>query len=594
MLNLPLNVEPVPEPTPEMAAKLQATLETSLQNIIKANIPSQFGRSSPILSTLRDNISSLNVAIAQADRTACAHAFNGAQVPFTEYEVYAPYISKFFNSAPCSLSDVEDLLAPGLPTFLGMSSTTSGKGPKPVPRYVAAPPSHIPVPISMWVKRVGGPGKTCMTTYCGYKKFVEISDGEGAKPKRIPLSAISGVMWRGMAGFSDFERDEERLAEFPPDSTAPWGVALISNYRSFILTHAAFALAEETLETLCTHWSTTFVDLIRWIDEEWDTLIDAIDSGRLPRYPETDDVYPAIATQFIANPARAKALREAGPPSHTSEGWILKIWPGCKLLGAVCTGTFGRLYPQLRACIGPDMPIRSLMVACTECLIGTSYDDRLPCIVRMQTDDYIEMIEVLPGNQDGELVPLWKLETGKVYEPVVTTRDGLWRYRTRDAVVVRGFSPAEGVPLIEYKERRNQSMWVAQALISQADIFASIAAVPEFEDVEFTTWWDDRSSPPTVGFFLEDMSASRVIPPATRTQILVSLLEANSSLYTGPEPGSPVRPSIRLLAPGTFGEFRLWKGAVTGMGSTQVKVPTIMLDPKAQEFILARVVGEVP
>jgi len=99
----------------------------------------------------------------------------------------------------------------------------------------------------------------------------------------------------------------------------------------------------------------------------------------------------------------------------------------------------------------------------------------------------MEMLEVTENGEDRELRSLWELKTGKLYEPVATTRSGLWRYRTRDAVRVVGFSPLDGSPVIEYKERRDQSMRVAHALVSQAEILSSVAGVPEFSGAEFTT-----------------------------------------------------------------------------------------------------------
>jgi len=340
-------------------------------------------------------------------------------------------------------------------------------------------------------------------------------------------------------------------------------------------------------------WSTTFVDFVRWIEEEWDTLVDAISSGTLPQFPETESVYVQIATTFTANPSRADALRRIGPPSQTAVGWTLKVWPKLELLTAVCTGTFSRVYSEVRGYIGPDIPVRCPIYGCTEGSVGVAYHDSLPDVVKMLTDNYIEMLEVLPGNEDGDIKPLWQVEADKTYEPVLTTQDGLWRYRTMDAVCVVGFSPKDGIPLIEYKERRNQSMWVAQALVSQADILASIHGISAFDHVEFTTWWDDRSHPPTVGFFIESAPNTRALVSSARDKILKGLIEVNTNFSSGAERGLPVTPTIRLLAPGSFADFRSWKGTVNGVGSSQIKLPIITLDTKAQEFLLSKVVAEI-
>ncbi|EIW76604.1 hypothetical protein CONPUDRAFT_157788 [Coniophora puteana RWD-64-598 SS2] len=68
-------------------------------------------------------------------------------------------------------------------------------------------------------------------------------------------------------------------------------------------------------------------------------------------------------------------------------------------------------------------------------------------------------------------------------------------------------------------------------------------------------------------------------------------LEQNFAI--GAKKGSSVKPSIRILSRRSFAEFRAWKGAANGTGSSQIKVPLIMVDSKGQDFLLSRVVDEV-
>ncbi|EIW76602.1 hypothetical protein CONPUDRAFT_63859 [Coniophora puteana RWD-64-598 SS2] len=409
----------------------------------------------------------------------------------------------------------------------------------------------------------------------------------------------------------DSDRDYERLDESSkpvwihspllyvdhaapaPGFTAPWGVGLIVNYRSLLLTHAAFALAEPSLDSLCMTWSTALVDFVRWIEEEWETLLNGLSVGKLPQFPETDDVYSVIMTKFHADPDRAEQLRKIGPPSRTAEGWLKKVWPNLELLSAVCTGTFARVLPQVRAYVGPDVIIRVPMYGCTECFISLAYHDQYPSVVKMVTESYIEMLEITAEGGDGELKKLWQLEKDKLYEPVVTTRDGFWRYRVMDAVQVVGFDPVDGAPLLVYKERRNQSMRLPFALITQGDIVEAVSHVDELKHVEFTAWLDDRKVPPCVGFFVDASPGDRLIPSTARDALLRGLIDANENFAIGAKKGSSVKPSIRILSPGSFAEFRAWKGAANGTGSSQIKVPLILVDPKSQEFLLSRVIDEV-
>ena len=48
----------------------------------------------------------------------------------------------------------------------------------------------------------------------------------------------------------------------------------------------------------------------------------------------------------------------------------------------------------------------------------------------------------------------WELVVGRQYEPILTTRDGLWRYRIGDVLLVKGFAPEDGMPIVNYVGRQ--------------------------------------------------------------------------------------------------------------------------------------------
>ncbi|EIW86139.1 hypothetical protein CONPUDRAFT_45881 [Coniophora puteana RWD-64-598 SS2] len=356
------------------------------------------------------------------------------------------------------------------------------------------------------------------------------------------------------------------------------------------LSHAVFALADRSLDTLSMMFSTTFVDFIRSIEKEWDTLIDAIASGQLPCFPNTEHIYHAIAPIFRGDADRAGELRKIGPPSQTASGWAKLVWPNLDLLCSVCTGGFGRVLPQVRGYLGSDVAIRNPTYTSTECTMGIAYDSDPLRHYKILTDNYIEFLEIMEDGEDGELRALWETQSGQLYEPFLTTRDGLWRYRTQDAVEVKGFSSADGAPVIEYQKRRNQSLRLSHTLITEADVMASVASIEKFDQAEFTTWLDDRIIPPTIGFFVElniDNVNGAQLPTSTDLSTAPLIFADGTSEYRSSWP------TVRIVAPGTFTGFRLWKGRVNGAGCSQVKVPTIMTDEKAQAFVLERVVMEL-
>ncbi|EIW75714.1 hypothetical protein CONPUDRAFT_93407 [Coniophora puteana RWD-64-598 SS2] len=462
-----------------------------------------------------------------------------------------------------------------------MSGSTSGKAPKLIPMYGFRMRLEIPS------------SKACNPTFTGYMKFAEVrNDDESIM--RIPIAVASGYWTRAACGFDDFERDKERLAEMVPGTVAPFGAGLIVNYRSLLLTHAAFALAERSVDVLFLTWSTTVIDFMQWVDEEWEALLEGIEKGKLPHFPETEEVHAAIATKFHADPERAEELRKIGPPSGAAIGWAKKTWPSLNSLWVISTGAFERPLPKVRAFVGSDVRIATPGYFCTESPIAGTFGDEAPSLYKVLNDNYIELLEVLGDGEDGAVKQLWEVEYGKLYEPVFTTYDGLWRYRIQDAVQVVGFDPADGAPVLKYKERRNLSIMIPNCtLITSSDITESIADVEGLRHAEFTTFLDDRVVPSTVGFFIETTQTIGTLSSLDRDVIWDALVETNGNFATGAQRGFAIRPTIRILAPGTFAEFRHWRGSLNDSGSSQIKVPLITLDLRSQEFFLGKVIDEV-
>ena len=52
------------------------------------------------------------------------------------------------------------------------------------------------------------------------------------------------------------------------------------------------------------------------------------------------------------------------------------------------------------------------------------------------------------------VVTQWEVEVGKYYEPILMTRDGLWRYRLGDVLYIIGFKGGSNSPLFKYSGRR--------------------------------------------------------------------------------------------------------------------------------------------
>ena len=108
---------------PQLSASLKEETDSRLQKIIRANITSRYACSSSHLADFR-------LAIADKDLKEDYTLSDFRRlVPLTDYDAYRPWLDKFMER-PCKLSEVENLLAPGLPSYIAVSSSTFGSTPK--------------------------------------------------------------------------------------------------------------------------------------------------------------------------------------------------------------------------------------------------------------------------------------------------------------------------------------------------------------------------------------------------------------------------------------------------------------------------------
>ena len=52
-------------------------------------------------------------------------------------------------------------------------------------------------------------------------------------------------------------------------------------------------------------------------------------------------------------------------------------------------------------------------------------------------------------------------------------------------------------------------------------------------------------------------------------------------------------PMIRIVKPGTFSNYRQWRGGKLDNGVGQIKVPVVMMDPASLEWVEERIVKEL-
>ena len=191
-------IHPLSSLTSELKVLLQEDTDHRLREIVNANINTRFAGTSPALADFRLAIANKDV---QNDPTVLDDFRH--LVPFTDYEDYRSLISKFMER-PCKLSEVENLLTPGLPDFLCFSSSTSGKKPKLFPRRCESI-YHVPM-----ANLYNAASKVMVIYSVSCKDLVEVVAESGETNHTIALSVASTARWRAYMGWS-VQTDDTRM-----------------------------------------------------------------------------------------------------------------------------------------------------------------------------------------------------------------------------------------------------------------------------------------------------------------------------------------------------------------------------------------------
>ncbi|KAI6141045.1 GH3 auxin-responsive promoter [Pisolithus tinctorius] len=589
-------LEPFTSLTPELTERLREQTLNVLSYLVKTNSATTYFKESAVLPQFRAALHLTDGQIDSLDFSA-AELFEiyRNNVGLSIYEDYFPVISRLFER-PCNKASVENLMAPGLPVFIAHSSGTSGGAAKYFPKY--RHPEHMSRAMAE-TARLANPqsnnaGKNCSLVSLTYRQVVTPLDGDGDIAKHIPVCLVSSGCYR-IENNMPVENDAFSVTLKIPRYSSPIAVSLISNYKSVLFMHALFALAEPKLETISTMFTTACRDFCRTIDNRWEDLIHCIETGVMPDLDGIEAVKDNLQRFLRPNPDRAEELRRIGKATDTP-GWFRRIWPQLRVILANASGPFATLIPEIRHYAGPDVSVQSVVIASSEAFLAVVYDPRdLNLYSVVGSDDVIEFLPVEKPEESKYLAQSWNVELGRKYEVVLTTRDGFWRYRLGDVVEIAGFNPRDGQPLIRYIGRRHMHIRLANEVTTETQLRNVIDATSDlFGGVsEFCVSPDYRQVVARYAFFVELQGDPGANISAVPTALHNQLQKHNENYLRDSQMGKIGVPCVRVVRPGTFGEYRGWKVATKGAAAGQVKVAVVIWVEADRAWLEERVMYDI-
>jgi hypothetical protein len=203
----------------------------------------------------------------------------------------------------------------------------------------------------------------------------------------------------------------------------PAEVRLINDLEVFRYVTLLCLLRRKDL-SLISVWHPSFLALL--LDaapKNWENLLNDIESGSC----KGSELLPEKVIQglkLVAMPNRARELKEVS--AHSPEA----IWPSLRVISCWGDGFAELPLLDLKKRF-PNTYIQPKGLLATEALVTIPYKDSYPLAIRSH---FFEFLDV-----SGKIFLAHELKEDEVYQVVVTTAGGLWRYRMQDQVRVTGF-----------------------------------------------------------------------------------------------------------------------------------------------------------
>lgn len=258
---------------------------------------------------------------------------------------------------------------------------------------------------------------------------------------------------------------------------------------------------------------------------------------------------------------------------YTGTSTIDEVWPHLEVFfhGGIAFGPYREEYKRI---IGsPTMRYLETYNA-SEGFFGVQLDPVSPAmLLLMDVDTFYELIPT--GGSEDEVIPVWDAEAGKDYELVITSSNGLWRYRIGDTIHIVATKPLTFTisgRTQQYINAFGEELMVhnAEAAFTRACRELGVAAVNFTAAPVYPTptsrgrheWLIEWITPPS--------------DPETFAEALDAALRDENSDYDAKRTGGIFldRLTIESLSPGTFDRWL----ASTGKLGGQRKVPRLCPD----------------
>lgn len=264
--------------------------------------------------------------------------------------------------------------------------------------------------------------------------------------------------------------------------SSPLEVIIGSNVEQQMYCHLLCGLRNlDVLDGISTPYAIGLIKAFSFLESKWEQLCVDLDCG-FPSHEISDEEMREAVINTIGGPQYELSNRiRLVCESKNWGGIVHRLFPNVRFIKCVTTGSMKQYYQKLKFYAG-DIPIVGGDYFASECCVGLNLDitqaPETTRFVLLPTFAYFEFLPFEMNENDEDVigeqtVDLCSVEVGKMYEVVVTTYRGFYRYKLGDIVRVVGFHNSS--PQVEFVMRAPKS---SAEILNEKDL---ISAVENFQ-----------------------------------------------------------------------------------------------------------------
>lgn len=178
---------------------------------------------------------------------------------------------------------------------------------------------------------------------------------------------------------------------FPVFLTSPDPVLFPEGGMNMNYMKIRFALEEPDLVFILSTFMTNIVDMMNYLKNNWEMVVDDIENGTLNQDVCDPDKRDIILPYIKAHPERAQALR-----AIFEEGFdtpiMPRIWPGLRWVSAIGTAGFAMYTEKFKQYAGDDIAIDYFVYAASEGMFAAAVEMNDPRFVPLMDSCFFEFL----------------------------------------------------------------------------------------------------------------------------------------------------------------------------------------------------------